>query len=132
MVFIFVLLEINRANNPKDLSFLERFAELDLIGASILVPAVICLLLALQWGGTQYLWNSSQIIGLFVGFVLMSIIFAGIQIWKGDAGILPPRFFKTKDIVCAMLFSTLFGAAFFPLIYYLCESIRNHHPGVRL
>ncbi|KAK0617481.1 major facilitator superfamily domain-containing protein [Immersiella caudata] len=119
MAFIFTLLQINRVNNPKGLSFLKRLTELDLIGASILVPALICLLLALQWGGTQYAWDSSQIIGLFVGSALMGIVFAGVEIWKGDAGILPPRFFKTKDIACAMLFSTLFGAAFFPLIYYL-------------
>lgn len=88
----------------------------------MLVSAVICLLLALQWGNTQFPWNSSQIIGLFVGSVLMAIIFVGIQIRKGDAGILPPRFFKFKDVVCAMIFSALFGAAFFPLIYYLCKS----------
>ncbi|KAF6816604.1 major facilitator superfamily transporter [Colletotrichum musicola] len=119
LAFIFLLLKINRKDNPRDLSFLGRVLELDLVGASMLVSAVICLLLALQWGNTQFPWNSSQIIGLFVGSVLMAIIFIGIQIRKGDAGILPPRFFKTKDVVCAMIFSTLFGAAFFPLIYYL-------------
>ncbi|TPX07906.1 uncharacterized protein E0L32_010361 [Thyridium curvatum] len=119
IAFIIILLNINRENNPKNLTYLERVLELDLLGASMLVSAVVCLLLALQWGGTQFSWNSSQIIGLFVGFVLMGIIFIGIQIRKGDAGILPPRFFKSKDIVCAMIFSALFGAAFFPLIYYL-------------
>lgn len=121
MAFIFLLLKINRKENPRNLSFLGRVLELDLVGASMLVSAVICLLLALQWGNTQFPWNSSQIIGLFVGSVLMAIIFIGIQIRKGDAGILPPRFFKSKDVVCAMTFSALFGAAFFPLIYYLCE-----------
>lgn len=123
MVFIFILLKINRADEFKSLSFLQRLAKLDLLGASILVPALICLLLALQWGGTQFPWNGSQIIGLFVGSVLMIILFAGSQIWKGDAGILPPRFFRYKDIVCAMFFSTFLGASMVPLIYYLCKSM---------
>lgn len=125
IAFIIILLNIKRENNPKNLTYLERVLELDLVGASMLVSAVVCLLLALQWGGTQFSWNSSQIIGLFVGFVLMGIIFVGIQIRKGDAGILPPRFFKSKDVICAMIFSAFFGAAFFPLIYYLCKSITS-------
>ncbi|KAL9065886.1 MAG: hypothetical protein Q9161_007939 [Pseudevernia consocians] len=42
-------------------------SDLDLVGFSIFAPALIMLLLALQWGGTTFAWNSSQIIGLFCG-----------------------------------------------------------------
>ena len=126
MGFIFLFLKIGRANNPEQLTLVQRILKLDLLGAGIFIPAIVCLLLALEWGGTEYPWNSSRIIGLFVGFGLMIIVFIGIQIWKGDDGTLPPRLFKNRNVLCAMLFAFFFGAGFFPLVYYLCESLRFH------
>ncbi|KAG7286180.1 hypothetical protein NEMBOFW57_008485 [Staphylotrichum longicolle] len=119
MVAIFVFLHIGDQRDNGGKTVLQRVLSLDLLGTAMLVPSIICLLLALQWGGTEHPWNSSVIIGLFVGFAAMMIIFIGIQIWKGDKGTLPPRLFKNRDVVCAMLFAFFFGAAFFPLVYYL-------------
>ncbi|TEA18953.1 Efflux pump aflT [Colletotrichum sidae] len=119
MVFVFFLLKLSRKNNPEGKTLLQRLAQLDLLGTVIFIPAIICLLLALQWGGTEYPWKSATIIGLIVGFGLMTIIFIGIQFWQGDRGTLPPYLFKNRNVVCAMLFACFFGAAFFPLIYYL-------------
>lgn len=118
MVAIFCLLHI-KGQKKRNLGFLDKMKQLDLLGTAILIPAVICLLLALQWGGADYPWSNSRIIGLFVGFGVMILIFVGIQIWKGDEGTLPPRLFKNRNVLCAMLFSGFFGSAFFPLIYYL-------------
>ncbi|KAH6640590.1 major facilitator superfamily domain-containing protein [Chaetomium tenue] len=119
MLAIFLFLSIDQKRNEGGLTVVQRILSLDLLGTAMLVPSIVCLLLALQWGGTEYAWNSSVIIGLFVGFALMAIVFVGIQIWKGDKGTLPPRLFKSRDVVCAMLFAFFFGAAFFPLVYYL-------------
>ncbi|KAH0433994.1 major facilitator superfamily transporter [Colletotrichum camelliae] len=119
MVFVFFLLHLSRKNNPEGKTLVQRLMQLDLIGTAIFIPAIVCLLLALQWGGAEYPWKSAKIIGLFVGFALMIIIFIGIQLWQGDKGTLPPYLFKNRNVVCAMLFACFFGAAFFPLIYYL-------------
>lgn len=54
MVVIFFFLNIARVNNPDNLTLQERILELDLIGAVVLIPAIIMFLLALQWGGAQY------------------------------------------------------------------------------
>jgi MFS family permease len=40
---------------------IERVKKLDLIGASIFVPSIIMLLLALQWGGNTYAASSPEI-----------------------------------------------------------------------
>jgi MFS family permease len=32
----------------------EKLAGLDAVGTTVLIPGVVCLLLALQWGGTTY------------------------------------------------------------------------------
>lgn len=118
MVAIFFFLHIHGQIKSGN-TFREKILRLDLLGTATLIPAVICLLLALQWGGAEYPWSDSRIIGLFVGFGLLAILFVAIQLWKGDEATLPPRYFRNRNIVSAMLFSAFFGAAFFPIIYYL-------------
>ena len=80
--------------------------------------SIICLLLALQWGGTVHPWNSSIIIGLFVGFGLMVLIFIGIQIYRGDRATLPLSVLKQRTIASAAFFMFFMGASIFILIYY--------------
>jgi len=112
-------LSIPRENNAENLTIFQRILKLDLVGASILIPAVICLLLALQWGGSTYPWSNSRVIGLFVGAGLLGILFTYSQIRLGEKGTLPPRLFRDRNIPFAMAFAFFFGAAFFSIIYYL-------------
>jgi MFS family permease len=127
IVFLFANVNRNTADTL-GMSVLDRIRQLDLAGAAIFIPAIICLILALQWGGVEYEWSNSRIIGLFVGFGLMIAIFIGIQFWAKDKGTLPPRLFKNRNVLPAMLFTFFFGAAFFPLLYYLAlyfQAIKN-------
>jgi len=39
-----------------------RLAQLDFFGTAAFVPGIVCLLLALQWGGFDYPWRSARII----------------------------------------------------------------------
>ncbi|EAW07570.1 MDR family MFS transporter [Aspergillus clavatus NRRL 1] len=98
---------------------MHRIQQLDLIGASLLIPSIICLLLALQWGGNKYPWSNSRIIGLFIGFGLMAILFAFSQVKMGDKATLPPRMFTNRTVLAATLYALFFGGAFFLLVYYL-------------
>ncbi|GJN72051.1 hypothetical protein PLIIFM63780_005614 [Purpureocillium lilacinum] len=120
MLIVFFFVHVNRNTASSEGQTIKaRIMQLDLSGTAIFIPAIICLLLALQWGGADYPWNSAKIIGLFVGFGLMIAIFIGIQFWQGDNGTLPPRLFKNRNVLFSMLFAFFFGAGFFPLIYYL-------------
>ena len=127
VLLIVLFVKVNRnSTDTINQTIISRILQLDLYGAAIFIPAVICLLLALQWGGADYPWNSSEVIGLFCGFGAMIAIFIGIQLWQDDQGTLPPRLFKDRNVLAAMLFAFFFGAGFFPLIFYLCES--THQP----
>ena len=117
-VIIFVL-KIPRQPGQSEKTFLSRIRELDLIGASVLIPAVICLLLALQWGGSTYPWRNSRIIGLFVGFGTLISIFIYTQLRQGDSATLPPRILSQRSVAAAVCYSVMFGAGFFVLVFYL-------------
>ena len=44
----------------------EKLSQMDLLGTALLLPGVIYLLQALQWGGAVYVWNSAHVISLLV------------------------------------------------------------------
>ncbi|KAJ5260562.1 major facilitator superfamily domain-containing protein [Penicillium angulare] len=125
---ILFILKLPVKNEFAGSSILTRIRQLDLIGATLLIPAIICLLLALQWGGNKYPWGNSKIIGLFVGFGLMIILFVVSQIWLGEKATLPPHILKKRTVYCAALFALFFGGAFFLLVYYVpifFQSVKN-------
>lgn len=116
---IVFFLRVPKKSDLSGTSVLDRIKQLDLIGASLLIPAIICLLLALQWGGNKYPWNNSRIIGLFVGFGLLVILFAASQLYLGEKATLPPHILKKRTVLAASLFALFFGGAFFLLVYYV-------------
>ncbi|KAJ5143534.1 uncharacterized protein N7515_002321 [Penicillium bovifimosum] len=120
VTFLFVLAFFP---NPKAIlkknTFKEQIKELDLIGSFFFLPAIISLLLALQWGGTRYAWSNGRIIGLFVVFGVLGLIFIGTQIWAGDRATVPPRLIKNRNVWGSAWYAAALGAAFFVLTYYL-------------
>jgi len=117
-VIVFVL-HIPRQSDNTGKSLRERLGELDLIGASIFIPAIICLLLALQWGGSKYDWSNSRIIGLFVGFAALIAIFIYWQFRLGDKATIPPRILTQRTVAASSGYAVMFAAGFFLLLFYL-------------
>ncbi|KAJ7152947.1 major facilitator superfamily domain-containing protein [Mycena filopes] len=97
----------------------ERIQQFDPWGTVIFVPSIICLLLALQWGGSKYPWSDGRIIALFVLFGVFISVFIGIQIWKQDMATVPPRILKQRSILAGSFFSLSLGSSFFILVYFL-------------
>lgn len=62
----------------------QKVARLDIPGAVLLAAALACLLLALQWGGTTHAWSNSRVWGCLLGFGLLSLAFALLQVKLGD------------------------------------------------
>lgn len=104
-----------------DLTWREQLKVLDLEGTALFIPGVICLLLALQWGGTTYAWGNGRIIALFILFALLIAGFVTIQLWKQELATVPPRIFKNRNIWGCALFAAFQGAAFFVMVYYVCR-----------
>ncbi|ROW03612.1 hypothetical protein VPNG_07165 [Cytospora leucostoma] len=96
---------------------------LDLLGFALFAPAIVMLLLALQFGGNEYPWNSSQVIGLFCGAGAIFIVWMVWNYHKGADALLPVAIIRRRVIWMSgvnytFLLSTLFGASYFLPIYF--------------
>jgi hypothetical protein len=89
-------------------SIRERIERLDLLGVAIFVPAIFMSLLALQWGGITYAWNSGRIIGLFIGGGVVLVLFAIYQWRKGDMAMIPPSILTNRTVLLASI-SAMWG-----------------------
>ncbi|KAL5342653.1 major facilitator superfamily domain-containing protein [Aspergillus crustosus] len=78
-----------RTSETKTQPFRTTLAHLDLSGFAIFAGSASQLLLALNWGGTTYRWDSATVIGLFCGAGGLFIVFLLWEWHKGDRAMIP-------------------------------------------
>ena len=93
--------------------------QLDPTGIVLILGAVICYILALQWGGVSLPWSSSTVIGLFVGFGLLLICFGINEWWLGERAMVPMRLLKNRYIYQGMAYSFTIAGTYFLVLYFL-------------
>lgn len=119
LVTLFILQVPNQKLEPRADTFVGRVKQLDIFGSLISFPAIICLVLALQWGGTTYAWDNVRIIVLLVLTGILWISFIGVQVWKKEAATVPPRIVKNRSVLGAMWFALFNNASMMVMVYYL-------------
>ena len=120
-IFIIVFFHLPNKENPIfSFTLWEQLKMMDLEGTGLFIPGIICLLLALQWGGTTYAWDNGRIIALFILFGILMIGFIAVQIWKQDRATVPPRIFKNRNVWGCAMFIGFMGANFMVMTYYVC------------
>lgn len=116
-VFIVFFFKGTSREELSTLTWRQKILKLDLPGTCAFIPAVICLLLALQWGGSKYHWSNARIIALFVVAGVLLIAFVAIQRWQQDDGTVPPRIYFQRSVIAGSWFSFCLGGAFFILVF---------------
>ncbi|KAI0505130.1 putative efflux pump [Xylaria bambusicola] len=104
---------------PPQETWQQRLMRFDPFGTLIFIPAIVTLLLALQWGGVTYPWNSGRVIALFVVFGVLLLAFLFIQYRQQENATVPPRIFKQRTVMAGSFFAFTVGSAFFLFVYYI-------------
>jgi hypothetical protein len=97
----------------------DKMMRMDPIGNLLFSPAIICLLLALQWAGTEYEWSNARIIALLVLFGVLIIAWVFSQAWGGNTATVPPHIFLQRTIIAAFCFSACIGGVMLSTGYYM-------------
>ena len=112
-------------------TFLHKFMALDLVGNFLLVTAVVMLLLALQWGGLDYAWNSGHIIGLLIGAGLETVGFFCWESYRGPNALVPLRMIRQRTVASSLATGFFISGATLVHAYYLAywfQVVRDDSP----
>lgn len=92
---------------------------MDPLGSLLFLPAIICLILALQWGGATYPWNDGRVIALFVVSGVLLIAFISVQLWRQEDATIPPRIIKQRSVAFGVIYATFIGGGLISMLYTL-------------
>lgn len=106
-------------NPDVNLPLWEKIKRLDLLGTLVIVPAITCLLIALQWGGTKYGWQDARIVTLLVVAVTLVAVFGYLQYRLQDKAVLPPRILKHRSIFAGAWFTACCDGVLAVTEYYM-------------
>lgn len=93
--------------------------------------SLCCFILALQDAGQTHPWKSSIVIGLLIGFVLISIAYGAWEWFQGQRAALVPRLMKDRNVLVNALYAFFFAGGYYCVVYYLpiyFQSIQNVNP----
>jgi MFS family permease len=95
LIVTFLILHLpNQKVDARTSGWIAKLKQLDPISNLVFFPGIVCLVLALQCGGTEFAWKSARITVLLVLCGVLCVTFVAVQIWKQESGTLPPRIVK--------------------------------------
>jgi MFS family permease len=105
LIFFFRTPEASKSMHGK-LTMYQIALNFDPIGTVLLLSSLICFILAMQWGGISKAWDSATVIGLIVGWGVMSVLFAVNEWYQGDNALVVYRILKVRSIgtACGFIF----------------------------
>ncbi|KAL6871266.1 MFS general substrate transporter [Trichoderma novae-zelandiae] len=134
---IFVFFQTPRNAVPVKAPLLEKIRQMDPLGVILMMGATISFILAVQYGGIAHPWDSSVVIGLLVGFVLIIGAWAFVQWYQDEYSMVPPKLFANRTNFVMSLVAFIQAGGFFAAIYYIpiyFQSVHGTNPtmsGVR-
>ena len=80
---------------------------------------MLCLILALRWGGSTHPWSAPNIIGLLVTFSVLFIAFVVVEILTPETAMAPTRVVLNRSIASSLTFVFLLSGGLMSALYYL-------------
>ncbi|OLN83437.1 putative HC-toxin efflux carrier TOXA 11 [Colletotrichum chlorophyti] len=112
--------QLSNQNLPATvLPFRKKMRKMDPLGTSLLIPAMVSLILALQWGGTKYSWSDGRVWGCLICSGVLLVAFV-VSLWiNDDQAIIPPRLLRERAVLGGVLLISWLSAALFTHIFFL-------------
>jgi MFS transporter, DHA2 family, glioxin efflux transporter len=105
--FSFVFIFFKTPEQAKELQrtpLKEIMLSFDPFGILTFLASLICYFLAMSWGGIEKSWGSAPVVGLLVGWILLTILFIANEAWQGERALVVLRLMKNKDILIGSIY----------------------------
>jgi predicted MFS family arabinose efflux permease len=91
---------------------------IDYPGVILLILTVVPMMLALSWGGVDYAWGSSQIIGMFVFSAAALVVFLFLE-RRSQEPMIPLSIFRDRIVAVSLVMMFLTAAGMFGSIVFI-------------
>lgn len=100
----------------------------DALGTIMIVIPTVCLLLTLQWGGTEYSWSNWRVILCLCIFGILGLAWLYYQYLMKERAMVPFRLLAQRSIAGSNFYSSTAFSNFYIFIYWIplwFQSIKN-------
>ncbi|KAI9736494.1 MAG: hypothetical protein M1818_006004 [Claussenomyces sp. TS43310] len=112
---------------PIPATWKEIILQLDLPGLSLVLAALVCLTLAMQWGGQTKAWNQSSVIATLLLWLSFNILFVVLEWFQGARAMVPLKLLKPRVTWANALYSFISNSAFYQVMFYLPIYFQSIH-----
>lgn len=117
VIFLFFHAPANAV--PAKAALAEKVLQMDIPGTALVMGAVISFILAFQYGGQEKPWSSFEVIGLLVGFGLITAAFVVLEWYQSERAMINGRILGQRTVWVSGLYAFFYAGAYFTLVYYL-------------
>ncbi|KAL5120164.1 hypothetical protein ACEQ8H_001990 [Pleosporales sp. CAS-2024a] len=136
-ILVVVLLLKLEEQKPKLVTWKETAKNLDPLGTIFFLPAITCLLLALEWGAAEYAWSSPRLIALLVVFAVLFTAFIAWQyVTRHTTATVPARVLFQRSVACGGASQFCVGSTmltvsiYIPLWFQAIKGASAMHSGI--
>lgn len=105
VVLLLLFLRVPKHIKPVPATWKEIILQLDLPGFSLVLVALVCFTLALQWGGQTKAWNEGSVIATLVLWISLNIIYVIVEWLQGARAMVPSKLLKPRMTWANVLYS---------------------------
>lgn len=80
---------------------------------------MVCLILALEWGGSTYPWSAPNITALLVTCAVLFVVFVVVEVLLPETALAPTRIVLNRSIAGSMTLMFLLSGGMMSVVYYL-------------
>lgn len=105
IVLQFLFLRMPKHIKPTPATWKEILLHLDLPGWSLLFISIICLTLALEWGGMGKPWSNGSVIATLIVWVVLTIAFVVVEWFQGEYALMPLKMLSARITWSQLLYA---------------------------
>lgn len=109
-------------------SLRQQLVRIDPLGQILLIACVTCLILALQWGGTEYSWANGRIVTLLTMASVCMIAFGAAQYFNPKTAAVPWAICSVRSVAAGTFLTLCLNGTFQLFNYYQAiwfQAVRN-------
>lgn len=97
----------------------KKSEKIDYVGSLFLTLTIVALLLGFSLAGTEFEWDSFEIIGLFAASVVFGVIFILVEKYAAENPVLPLSLFKNDIVTISNAIGFIMNAGMMGALIYL-------------